>query len=275
MSARSELEHRARRAIFKHAILSPQSLSLLLISVFGTGLGISFLGGDPLLWLGFGAIAELFYLGATITDPRAASHAVSDMFRRDYNPADIRNPHARQRLEQALAYHRNMQSLAAETAGARRVQIEATVSEVDDWLEQIFRMARRIDNYNENELINRDRLRVPNELGVLRQRHASETNANLQAELAAAIRLKETQWANLQALETNIKRADIQLDNTLAALGTVFAQLQLMDSKSGQGGRVQRLQQDITEEIASLKDTIDAIDDVQAHSEYMTSYAAR
>ena len=130
---RSDIQRRARTAIFRSAILSPQSLSLGLISILGAGLGVGFLGASPLVWLAFGAVAEIAYLGSTLTDSQANSRAVAQMFQHEYNPTEIKNRHARQRLEQSLEYYRNMQELAATTAGARRVQIDATISEVDDW----------------------------------------------------------------------------------------------------------------------------------------------
>jgi hypothetical protein len=91
--------------------------------------------------------------------------------------------------------------------------------------------------------------------------------------LEETIRLKETQLSNLKMLETNVKRADIQLDNTLTALGTVYAQVQLLDSKEVDGRRAHRLRQEIQDEVLSLKDTIEALDDVQATSSYAVSTA--
>jgi hypothetical protein len=271
---RSEMYRRARQAMLRAAFLSPQSLSILFVTLFGLGLQIEFLGGEPWLWAIFGLVSEMFFIGATFTDQRAASAAVSRMFRQRYDPSVIRNPHARQRLDQALEYFRNMQELSAQTSGARHVQIEATIDGIDSWIEQIFRIARRIDNYAENALINRDRLRVPNEINVLQQRLAHESDSGIQDELEDAIQLKRRQLDNLQHLENNIKRADIQLDNTLAALGTIYAQLQLMDSKAVGGSRAHRLKQEINTEIMALQDTIDAIDDVQASSYYTLSTAA-
>ena len=265
---RSDIQRRARTAIFRSAILSPQSLSLGLISILGAGLSIEFLGASPIVWLIFGAIAEIVYLGSTVTDVKANSRAVAQMFQREFNPAEIKNRHARQRLEQSLEYYRNMQVLATQTAGARRIQIDATIREVDDWVEQIFRIAKRIDNFKENTLIARDHLRVPDEIKMLQQRLATETDAGIQDELADAISIKYTQLQNLEALENNIKRADIQLDNTLSALATVYTQLQLLDSKSIQGGRAHRIKEEINHEVLSLKDMVDAIDDVQSTSSY-------
>ena len=141
-------------------------------------------------------------------------------------------------------------------------------------VEQIFRIAKRIDNFKENTLIARDRLRVPDDIKLLQQRFERETDAGIQDELEDAIAIKHTQLQNLEALDNIIKRADIQLDNTLSALATIYTQLQLLDTKSIQGGRAHRIKEEINHEVLSLKDMVDAIDDVQSTSSYTLSAQA-
>ena len=80
--------------------------------------------------------------------------------------------------------------------------------------------------------------------------------------------MHETQLNTLRALETKIRRADVQLDNTVAALGTIFTQIQLLDAKEVDGRRANRLREEIRDEVSALKDTIEALDDVQAESTY-------
>lgn len=104
---------------------------------------------------------------------------------------------------------------------------------------------------------------VPHDLKDLQRRLARETDPAVRAELEEAIQTKETQLANLRTLENNIKRADIQLDHTLSALGTVYAQVQLIDARDVDSARTRRLQDEIREEVLSLADTIAAIDEVQ------------
>jgi hypothetical protein len=109
---------------------------------------------------------------------------------------------------------------------------------------------------------------VPQDLESLRRRLERESDQGVRTELEEAIQTKETQLANLRSLENNIKRADIQLDHTLSALGTVYAQMQLIDSKDVGSSRTQRLHEEIRDEVASLQDTISAIDEVQSYQGY-------
>ena len=261
-------QKQAKSALIQSTLFSPQSATIAAVAVMGFAMEISVLGLQPALWLLFGVVGILAFMWATMTDPDAVSSVVSRMFEREYNPLDIKNLRARQRLQQSLEYVQNIRRVGQQRGGAMRSQIAATVSEIDDWVEQIYKIARRIDFYEDNSLINRDRARVPNEINVLRQRLENEADDGVKAELESTIQLKETQLSNLKMLETNIKRADIQLDNTLTALGTIFAQVQLLDSKEVDGRRTNRLRQEIQDEVLSLKDTIEALDDVQATSSY-------
>ena len=56
--------------------------------------------------------------------------------------------------------------------------------------------------------------------------------------------------------------AEFQLENTLAALGTLHTQLQLIGAKDVNSGRPQCLEEDIAEQITSLQDIAEAMDEV-------------
>jgi len=76
------------------------------------------------------------------------------------------------------------------------------------------------------------------------------------------IRSKEAQWENLQKLQNTMEKAEFQLEDTLAALGTLYTQLQLIGAKDVDSGHTQRLQEDIAGQIASLQDIAEAMDSV-------------
>lgn len=250
--------------LIRSALTSPQSMMMLFVALLGMIFGVGIFGLPSAAWLAFAALGIFAYTVATLSDGQMVDQTLNRLFVQQFNPADIQNGRARQRLQQALEYVENLQRLGAQQGGAMRLQIEGTTNEIKDWLEQIYKIARRIDLYEENSLINRDRARVPDELKMLRQRFEIETDERVKAELQNTIRLRETQLTNLKALETNIKRADIQLDNTVAALGTIYAQVQLLDAKEVDGRRAGRVREQIRDEILSLKDTIEALDDVQS-----------
>lgn len=263
---REEMRGRAWRAIVRQAFFSLESAVIIALAVALFGLGYQpFDGWQPVYWLIFGAVAEALYLGITVTDPQAAQRVVDALLTAHYDPDDIRNPRARERLRRALEYRRLIAEAARRHSGAMRVSLEATASEINDWVALIYTLAKRLDEFEENSVLARDRRLVPHDLTNLRRRLRTEQSPEVRAELEEAIQAKELQLANLRALEDRVKRAEIQLDQTLSALGTVYAQVQVIDSRSADRARTERLQQDIHEEVASLSDLIAAIDEVQSY----------
>jgi hypothetical protein len=222
-------------------------------------------------WLVFGVIAEAIYLWATLTDPVASQQAVARMLMERYDPNDIKNLSARQRLQKALEYKKSIDAFAARQTGALKVSLSQTASEINDWIELIYRLAKAIDTFEANSIIERDRRAVPTELENLKRRLNVETDPEVRAELEEAIEIRQRLLDNLQSIANSVKRTDIKLDNTLAQLSTVYAQMQLLDSRALDSGRAQRLRSEIQEEIASLSDTIHAMDDVYSYKGYKTA----
>jgi hypothetical protein len=267
----SSVERRIRNKMIQSAVLSPQTATIVLVALVAFALNVSVLGLPAVLWLLMGLIGVVGFVVASLSDETLVESVLQDMARTQFNPAEIKNTRARQRVQQALEYLENIRTVAQQRGGAMRIQLNTTASELNDWVEQVYRIARRIDMYEENSLLSRDRARVPDELKLLQQRLEGESEPTIRAELEESIRLRQTQLENLRALETNIKRADIQLDNTVAALGTIFAQVQLLDARDVDSSRTVRLRQSIREEVASLRDTVEAIDDVQQASTLATT----
>jgi len=252
---KEQMRDRAWQTILGSAFFSVESAVIIALSIALFGLGYQpFEWWRAGYWLLFGLVAEALYLGVTVTDPGAAQRAVDAMLSGRFDPGDIRNPLARERLKRALEYRRLIEEAAQRHTGAMRTSILATASEINAWIEQIYSLARRMDAFEENEV--RRRLEV-------------EQAPSVRTELEEAIQTKETQLANLRNLENSVKRADIQLDHTLSALGTVYAQVQLIDTKGEvDSSHTQRLQSEIQDEVASLQDMISAIDEVQSYQGY-------
>jgi hypothetical protein len=166
---------RAWQAIFSRAFFSLESAVIIALSIALFGLGyMPFDWWQAGYWLIFGVLAEALYLGVSVTDPNAARRAVDEMLTEQYDPAAIKNPIARERLKRALEYRRLIGETAAKHGGAMRRHLEATGSEINDWIAQIYELAKHIDSFEENEIINRDRRMVPHDLKNLQRRLEKE-----------------------------------------------------------------------------------------------------
>ena len=73
---------------------------------------------------------------------------------------------------------------------------------------------------------------------------------------------KQTQWETLQALDERMKKAQLQVEQTLAAMATVDSQVKLIDAQDVDSSRSENLRADIREQIERLNDLISSINEV-------------
>ena len=257
--ARRQLEKRARNAILQEAFFRWQSA----VNIAGMlVLSVAF----PSLWwlfVALGVVLELVIGVSTMRNPAINAKAVATIFQREFQPKQIQSAQLRQKTAKALEYLRRIEESVAQTKeGVLRDRLKRTTEEVVDWVEAIYRLASRVDGYNRNKLIARDMQSVPKMIEDLNQRLAKETDPAMRRQLEQTIADRKRQLANLQALEDTMERAELQLERTLSALGTVYSQLLVLDTKGESAGRAQRLQEEISEQVHQLQDLTSAMDEV-------------
>ncbi len=257
--ARRQLEKRARNAILQEAFFRWQSA----VNIAGMlVLSVAF----PSLWwlfVALGVVLELVIGVSTMRNPAINAKAVATIFQREFQPKQIQSAQLRQKTAKALEYLRRIEESVAQTKeGVLRDRLKRTTEEVVDWVEAIYRLASRVDGYNRNKLIARDMDSVPKMIEDLQQRWAAETDPAMRRQLEQTIADRKRQLANLQALEDTMERAELQLERTLSALGTVYSQLLVLDTKGESAGRAQRLQEEISEQVHQLQDLTSAMDEV-------------
>lgn len=265
MSNSDSTRRRALGAILRNAIFSWQSL----ITVAITGVLFAFVPQpfdfwQPWFWLVAGGAAEIALIAALVSDPAANEQAVAREFEGRYDVSRIRSNVSRQRLSDAIEYRKNMATLATRHGGAMRAGLNSTVSDVDEWIGQMYDLALHIDAFEKNELVERDRRAVPQQIEKVKQRLKIERDDAVRRDLEDQLRQLELQLANLEATTSSVKRAEIQLDSTLSSLGTIYAQMSLIGTKEVDSSRAQRLRLEIKDEVNQLQDTIAALDEVQS-----------
>jgi hypothetical protein len=262
---REKLENRALGALLTEAFFAWPSAVLiaLFLILFLLGINLAILPfWQRWMWLVVGVLAEAAYLYATVTDPEASRRAVSKMLVEKYDPRSIRNNNAREQLTRALEYRTQIDKFVEEQSGALKVTLAATASDISDWVGRIYNLAKHIDMFEANTIINRDRQNVPTEIANLKRRLAVETDPAVKAEIQEAISIRQNLLSQLDSIGNTAKRAELQMENTIAQLSTVYAQMQLIDARDLDSGRAKRIQEGIREEIAQLSDTLSAMDDI-------------
>jgi hypothetical protein len=265
--ANNPIRQRAFGAILRSAVFSWQTAVTAVI----TG-GLFFLmpelanipGWQPWFWLALGGVAEAAFIISNLTDPEAATRAVSREFEEKFDLSQIKSPVSRQRLQSALEYRRNMMTLAGRHQGAMRTSLNQTIADITDWIGHMQSLAQHIDGFDSNELVDRDRKMVPQQIEKTQIRLQRESDPAVRRELEMQLQQLQQQYQNLEATASSVKRAEIQLESTLSSLGTVYAQMSLLGTKEVDSSKAQRLRLEIQDEVASLQDTIAAMDEVQS-----------
>ncbi len=260
-----EIRQRALGAVLANAFLRWESLvTLLLTVILFVFVPQPFEFWQPWFWLVGGALAQIALVASALTDQEAAQKAVAREFEQKFDLRQIRGRVSRERLQSALEYRKGMMGLAQRHQGAMRLSLQQTVSDIDDWIGHMYDLALHIDSFEGNDLVERDRKMVPQQLKNTRKRLEMERDPAVRRELENQIKQLEQQLVNLDATVNSIKRAEIQLESTLSSLGTIYAQMSLLGTKDVDSSRAQRLRLEIQDEVAGLQDTIDAMDEVHA-----------
>lgn len=268
MSERNEARRKVFGTLLMNAVLRWESfVTLLLTMILFIGVGNFELLGLPIpafAWLLLGGAAEAALVMSMLTDPEEAQEALAKEFESKYDISSVRNSVSRDRLRTAMEYRRNMLKLLKRHTGGMRVELRDTVNQVNNWIAAMYDLAIHIDSFEGNELVIRDMRMVPQQIEKVKIRIQREQDDRVREDLERQLRLLEQQKANLEQTQNSIKRAEIQLETTLSSLGTVYAQMSLLGTRgSVDGTKQQRMRLEIQDEVMSLQDTIEAMEEVQ------------
>jgi hypothetical protein len=263
-SVKTDLESQAWRAMLLNAFLRWESAVIIALTII-----LAFFVPQPFpgwqwwFWLIGGALAEVALVYTSLTDPEFGRRVVADMLREEYDLNEIHTDKYRGYLQKAFEYRERIEeAITRHRRGVMRDQFQDTARQVDDWIRYIYQIARRLDYYADDDLFHRDLETVPKRIGELQARLERENDARVRAQLEETLQAKEAQYDNLQKLDNDILRAELQLENTLTAMGTIYSQLGRAGAKDVDSGRVRRLREEMADEVNELQDVLDAMDEV-------------
>jgi hypothetical protein len=268
-SFQKELEGKATRAILTRAIYRWESA---VISALTVGLAVLTLAGvlSALLpfwqwwfWLLLGAVGEAALVWSSLKDPEFRAKAVAEMFHQKFNAREIKSKKLRGQVEQALEYRDRIgKAIEDSREGVLRSHMADVSQDITAWLENVFRLARRLDAYEADETISRDMQAVDPAIDKLKKRLALEDDDTVKRQISQAIAQKQIQRGNLRKLQTVMEQAEFQLESTITAMGTVYSQMMILSSRDVASGRAQRLQQDIADQVQALQDVVHTMDQI-------------
>jgi len=261
---RTELERRAWRAMLSFAIFRLESALIIAVTII-----LIFLFPTPFswwqwwYWLVIGAVAEALIIYTSLSDPALAQKVVADMLRGEFNARELRSAKYRDKVQKALEYREHIEGLIRQSRqGVLRSHLEEDARRITEWVANVFGLARRLDAYESDEIIKRDTHSVQSALKEFEARLRLEDDEAVRQQMQEAIRSKKTHWDNLQRLQNTMEKAEFQLENTLSAMGTVYAQLQLIGAKDVDSTHARNLRDDIAAQVAALQDIVETMDEI-------------
>jgi hypothetical protein len=262
------LQRKARRALFEHALFRVENALI----VAGTILLAFFLPNpvpnllpwwDWWTWVLLGVAGVAAVVLSTLTDDKEAERAVEKLFVEDYSVTGIRDKALREKLRRGEEYHQQIKAaLRQQQDGVLKERLQRTTDQIYDWMGNMVRLARRVDAYRNDPIIESDREELQVSIPRLENRLKLEADPRVRSQLQATMADKQRLRDNIAELDNRMKRADLRLDSSLASLGTVYSQLLLVSSKEVDSGRAERLQADIADEVTGLQDVVESINEI-------------
>lgn len=172
-------------------------------------------------------------------------------------PADYR--------QRAASYRRRIQSLVKNRRpGPLAERLAGVSAKLASWEERVGQLADRVALFENDDLIRRDIKEVPRHIARLRRQVALETDPEMSRQMARTLAAYEQQQHHLAALARVMRRTRLNLDDTLAAMGTIYSQAQVLNALDIDGAAAARIADDIEHEVTRLNDLLSALSEVNA-----------
>jgi hypothetical protein len=270
---RSELEKKTQKAILQYALFRWENAvivaSTILLTVF---LPQPFTWWPAWGWLLLGLLGLATTVYSSLVDTKTQARVLEEFFRGQFDLRQIKDQALRKDVETALEYQCGIEMRVHEQRdGALRDRLKDTTNQLNNWVGSIYRLALRLDTYRRDTLLAEERRRVPEEIEALAARRRLESDPTIQRELEQALESKNKHRQTLRALDAHMKQAELQLEQGLTALATVYSQVQLIEAQGLDSGRSGRLRADIQEQVERLDDLVASINEVyDYHSRGLT-----
>lgn len=172
------------------------------------------------------------------------------------------------KLKQAAEYRTHINKLIAQKRrSALADQLTPIPARLEQWEAHLRQLVDKLSSFEANRILQRDRRDVPAAIARLQRQLETETNAQMRAQLAETLAGYQAQQHELDALAALMRRIELEIEETLAEIGTIYSQLQLLGAKEVDSSRAKRLSTDIDSQANRLNDLLAAMDEVYSDAQ--------
>lgn len=167
------------------------------------------------------------------------------------------------RLNQARAYKREIDRLVETTTDPlRKDKLRQLSADVDNWMKTVEEMSQRIDGFKSNQVIQHDLVTVPESIKKLTVQLNEETDPRVKESIERTLAARADQMTSLQKLQSLMRQAEVQLENSIAALGTIYSQA-LATQSTTRVADYSHLSTELEEQSKMLRDQLEALEEVK------------
>jgi hypothetical protein len=241
------------------ALLDPNSTKTFTEDL-GFSLALCFIPGGLLALLGLGVYGY---------DRRREQQAENTTHTHEGQPTATSAkpiPSQTKKLARAAEYRRVITRMIKQQRAIFADQLGPILTELDEWETHLHQLADRLHRFENDPVIQRDLQEVPAAITHLQTQIDSETNPHLRPEMVETLHGYQKQQTQLEALKTVMRRTELDIDETLAAIGSIYSQLQLLSAKKIDSSKAKHLSADVAEQADHLNDLLEAMDEVYQSS---------
>jgi serine/threonine protein kinase len=171
------------------------------------------------------------------------------------------------KLRRANEYQTHIANLLKQNKGSFLAdQLTPIITKLSQWEIHLRQLVNRLNDFETNQIIQRDIREVPTAIERLEAQLKTETDPQIRTQMEETLAGYREHLRQLDSLAAMLRRTELEIDETLAEIGTIYSQLQLLDAKDIDSKRASRLSEDIEEQANRLSDLLDAMDEVYESS---------
>ena len=184
----------------------------------------------------------------------------------------LKNKQMRAQVKQARSYQSQIDALLrAQPSRANRPHLQNIQQKVNEWTQAVQDLAICLDRFQHDRLIRRDFGTLSQTLKALERRLDQEKNPEIRERLKQTTIHRQNQLSMLTRLGETTKAAEVEIEHTLSALGTVYLQL-VTGQSTEQVADYSRLSEEADEQIHVLRDYLEALQEVKMEQQQSQSW---
>lgn len=169
--------------------------------------------------------------------------------------------------QRAASYRRRIQGLIkTRRPGPLAARLNEMLKSLKSWEERVGQLADRLDIYETDDLIRRDIREVPTKIAKLARLVELEVDPEMRRQMTRTLSAYQEQQRQLDNLARVMRRTRLNLDDTLANMGTIYSQVQVLNAMDVDGTTAERIAGEINTEVDRLNDLLSAVSEVNQHA---------